>query len=161
MSPFRLLVLLLAAGAAGCYTYSPVDIRELSTGDGIRARVSGARADSLETILPGDARLLEGTVTGIDGEAVVIEVPVNTDVRGIRVRTLNQRVDVPIADVVEAEIRQLNRGRTYGAIGVAALVVGYFVYDQLTDRTGLDDDPEVPPPNESIPFGLRLLTGRR
>ena len=132
-----LLPLLLALALGGCHTYQPIPVRELAPGSDVRVRLSGAYADSLAAVLQrDDARILEGTVVGAGGSSVLLEVPVEQSLRGMRLQTLNQRVEIPETAFLETESKELDRGRTFLAVGAAAAVASTIVVLQLTKDSG-------------------------
>ena len=165
-----LLPLVLAVSLGGCHTYQPVPVRELAPGSDVRVRLSGAYADSLAPVLQrDDARVLEGTLIDVDGSSILLEVPVEQTLRGMRLQTLNQRVQVPASAFLETESKQLHRGRTFLALGVAAAVVGGVVVHQLSKESGGSQNPGGGGPLEAVVStdlvgsllgGLRHLLGR-
>ena len=146
-----LLPLLLALAMGGCHTYQPVPVRELAPGSDVRVRLSGAYADSLAPVLQrDDARVLEGTLVGSDGSSVLLEVPVEQSLRGMRLQTLNQRVQIPESAFLETESKQLDRGRTFLAVGAAAAVVGTVVVIQVSKESGGSQNPGGGGPVEAV-----------
>lgn len=139
--------LLLAVVATGCHHYTPIHVEELRPGMDVRARVSLQEAERLEAYLPrGDRRMLEGEFLGRQGESFVLQVPAVSELRGVRVETLHQRVSVPLAELLEVEARELSRGRTFllAGAGVAvgtAILVATFGDSGRSERDVPPDDP--------------------
>ena len=140
--------LLFALLLAGCYTYAPSSIETLSRGDEVRARLTAAQFDELEEHLPGGDRVIEGEVVEADGNGMLLEVPITTVVEGIRVESLNQRLEIPASGVTDVELRSLDRPRTWAVTGVAAALVGYVIWDQLISDTRRGGTDPPPPPEE-------------
>ena len=165
-----LLLLLVALSMGACHTYQPMPVRELAPGSDVRVRLSGAYADSLAPVLQrDDARVLEGKIVGSAGSSVLLEVPVEQSLRGMRLQTLNQRVEIPETALLETERKRLDRGRTFLAVGAAAAVVGTFVVIQLTKESGGSGNPGTGGPVEAVVStdvlgsllgGVRFLLGR-
>lgn len=144
------LVLLAVLAAGGCRTFQPVSYDEVAPGQKIRARVNSAWADSLDALLQRDGRVVEGTVVEKQGgSALLLEIAVQNELRGIQFQTLSQRVLVPREGFVELELRELDRGRTVGVLALASVVVGAFVVQQLSKDTGGGTLPGGGGPGES------------
>lgn len=167
----RFLLLLLAVVAtSGCHTFQPVTVGELTPGTSVRARVTGAYADTLEALLQrDDAREIEGTVVSDAGSSVLLEVPVEQTLRGMRLSTLNQRVEIPTSAFVEVETKQLDRTRTFAVAGAAAAVLGTIVVVQLSKESGGSTNPGGGGPVEAVVStdlvgsllgGVRFLFGK-
>jgi hypothetical protein len=163
----RFLIALFVLTASGCYTFQPTNVLELEPGQAVRARITGAFSDSLSTILMRDARTFEGDVVQSDGRSVLLDVPVSSGYRGMRLQTLNQRVEVPRDAFLEVSAKQLSKGRTFAALGAVGVIAGSLIYTQLNSDTGGADRPGgggpvesvVPVPSFSLPIWLGRLWG--
>ena len=131
-----LLTILCVLATSACHTFRPVVIDELTAGQNIRARITGAFSDSLSPILLRDAREFEGIVVENSGSSLLMEIPVDQRLAGLRFETLSQRVEIPAAEFLDLEIKELDRGRTVLAIGFVVAAVGGFVLAQLNKRSG-------------------------
>lgn len=149
--PRRSLLLLVAASLAfgGCHTFQPVSYDEVVAGQTLRARVSGAWADSVGEIIQKDARVLEGTVVEAPGASVLMEVTVQNELRGIQFESLRQRVFLPREAFLDLELKQFDRGRTIGVVALGVVVVGALVVQQITKDSGGSQLPGGPGPVES------------
>lgn len=161
MRAFRIGALgALALLLGGCFAYVPVDPGAVRPDDDVRARVSAARAAELDPLLMRDARVLEGRVLEAGGD-LLLEVPVASDLRGVRVETLHQRIRLPQQDVLELELRRFDRTRTALVLGSGLAVALAVVIHQLTRESGGDTQPPGPDPTElriplfRVPLGLR------
>lgn len=169
MSRF-LLPLLAVVAMSGCHTFQPVSVGELTPGTAVRARVTGAYSDTLEVLLQrDDAREIEGTVVSETGSSILLEVPVEQTLRGMRFSTLNQRVEIPTSAFVDVETKQLDRGRTLVVAGAAAAILGTIVVVQLSKESGGSQNPGGGGPVEAVVAtdlagylmgGLRYLFGK-
>ncbi len=159
---------LLVATLSGCHTFQPASLEDLAPGVGVRARVSGAFADSLRSILPGEDRTLEGTYVEARGTVVYIDVPVMSEYQGMRLQTLSQRIEIPENAFVEIERKNLSKSRTGLAVGAvvaagAALVIAQLSGDSgggAPPGTGGPVDAVVSTPSTSLLGVLEWLRGR-
>lgn len=145
----RRLLILPMLTMAGCHTFQPVSYDQIQPGQKIRARVSGQWADSLDALLQRDSRVVEGIVVDKPGSALLLEVAVQNELRGMEFQTLSQRVMIPRDGFLELEIKELDQRRTYGAIALGGAVVGAFVIQQLSKDSGGGTIPGGGGPNEA------------
>ena len=131
-----LLTILCVLATSACHTFRPVVVDELIPGQTVRARITGAFSDSLSPILMRDAREFEGIVVENSGSSILMEIPVDRRLAGLRFETLSQRVEIPAAEFLDLDIKELDRGRTFLAVGVAVAAVGGFLLAQLNKRSG-------------------------
>jgi hypothetical protein len=151
--PMHRIVLLIAvlATATGCHTFQPASPGDLVPGQSVRVRVTGAYSDSLAPILQrDDSRVFEGVVASREASSFLLDVPVQHSLQGMSFETLSQRVEVPTSALIEVETRQLHKGRTIAAVGVAAAVVGTVVAYQLSKDSGGGSIPGGGGPVESV-----------
>lgn len=144
----RLLILPMLA-MAGCHTFQPVSYDQIQPGQEVRARVTGQWADSLDAVLQRDGRVLEGTVVDKPGSSLLLQVAVQNELRGMQFTTLSQRVVVPRDGFLELEIKELDRGRTYGAVALGGAVLGAFLIRQLSKDSGGGTIPGEGGPSET------------
>ena len=131
-----LLMFLCVFATSACHTYRPVVVDDLAPGQTVRARITGAFSDSLSAILLRDARDFEGVVVENAGSTILMEIPVEQTLAGMRLETLSQRVQIPDAAFVDVEIKELARGRTLGAVALVVAAVGGFVLAQFSKQSG-------------------------
>jgi hypothetical protein len=156
----RAAALLALTIAAGCYHYVPVPVESVTPGSDIRARVSAEEARRLEPLLVrDDARVLEGLFLERQNGSILVQVPVVSELRGIRMETFHQRVDLPVSSILEMELKELDRGRTGLALGAGTVVLVALVVNQLRGSGSSDRDGPLPPPDE-IRVPLRIFLGR-
>lgn len=136
--------MLLAAAAllTGCFTYIPARPGEVEAGVDVRARVSPDASARIAPLLgASDSRRLDGRLISSGTDTIVVEVPtVMVDNREFG-RTPNQRVSIARSDLVELEIRKLDRGRTMGIVGGGAIVLGVTLINALKGEPGKEPLP--------------------
>jgi hypothetical protein len=127
---------------SGCFTYIPVEPGEVEPGVAVRARVSAAASERIAPLLGAtEARRLDGKLITRGSDTLIVEVPtVVVDTREFG-RTPNQRVSIPRSDLVELEVRRLDRWRTAGILGGAAVVLGVTLTNALKGEPGKEPLP--------------------
>ncbi|HJU75437.1 MAG TPA: hypothetical protein VJ717_16960 [Gemmatimonadaceae bacterium] len=142
MTRYLLGIVLAASSLSGCYKYTRVQANEVAQGVSVRARVNAAASDRIAPLLGTAPRQLTGTLISDQRDTVIMEVPsvVQTEAGSI-VQTLHQRVALPKADVIEWEIRTLDRPRTYALIGGAAVLAVSALYGALKGEPGSERTP--------------------
>ena len=131
-----------AALSTGCFTYVPARPGDVEPGVDVRARVSPDASARIAPLLGAtDARRLDGRLITSGSDTIVVEVPtVMVDNREFG-RTPNQRVSIARSDLVELEIRKLDRGRTMGVVGGGAIVLGVTLVNALKGEPGKEPLP--------------------
>ncbi len=162
MSRRRLLVgTSLVLVLQGCYTYTPIDVADLQPDMEVRAEITPAERDALADVLPGDDRSLDGTVISTNDTGVMLQVTAVTTQQGIRMESLDQRVEVDRAGLLEVQVKERDSARSAGLIalvtaGVIALVV------IALDSGGAEDPGNIgpPPPQDAVIPLVRIPLGR-
>lgn len=143
--------------SAGCYAYRPVDFDEVRVDSEVRVRLTARQFDELNGVLPSESRVIEGRVLEENGSSYLMLVPILAELRGARIETIHQRLDISRSGIVEIEIREMDRLRTGIAIGAGAAVLGYVAWRTLRDPALGDRDPPGGPNDFvgfRIPFGF-------
>ena len=128
---------------AGCFSYAPIEPSELQPGISVRARVSQTAGERIAPLLGAtQARLLSGTLITQAGDTLIVEVPtvMAADATDFG-RTPHQRVSIARGELLELEIRRLDRYRTAALAGTAALVVGIALLKGLRGGPGKEPLP--------------------
>jgi hypothetical protein len=128
---------------SGCFAYLPVtEPGQLEPGLSVRARVSPAAGARIAPLLGAtDARRLDGTLITQSTDTLIVEVPtVMTDTREFG-RTPNQRVSILRSELLEIEVRRLDRVRTAVAVGSAAIIAGTLLARSLKGEPGKEPLP--------------------
>lgn len=158
--------LLALALASGCYTFAPARMQDARPDQAVRVRLAPAGAVRLADFADPETRTVQGRMVEFSGDSLLLLVPSHTELRGTRVETLFQRVQVGRDEVLELELRYLDRPRTYLVTGLAAVAVGAFALDRLAGRGGSDVVPPGGGPNDAlipsvrIPLRIWALIGR-
>ena len=139
----RVAILVAAASlSTGCFTYIPARPGEIEPGLDVRARVSPAAGARIAPLLGAtEARRLDGKLITIGTDTLIVEVPtvmLNNSEFG---RTPNQRVSIPKGELIELEVRKLDRLRTIGIVGGAAIVLGVTLTNALKGEPGKEPLP--------------------
>jgi hypothetical protein len=140
----------------GCFSYIPVrSVSDVGPGTSVRARVSPTASDRIAPLLGAtEARRLDGTLVTQSTDTLIVEVPiVMRDAREFG-NTPNQRVSIARSDLVELEVRQLDRFRTGALAGSAAIVIGGILANSLKGEPGKEPLPGGGG-NDAIVFSFR------
>lgn len=157
----------LASLVTGCYTYVPSSLAEVTPEQDVRLRLGALEAERLQEFARDGGRAIEGQVLSQDGDSVLVRVESHSELRGVRVETLYQRIHVARPAVVDVERRELDKGRTYLLTGAAVAAMTLVAIDRLQGG-GSDAPPNGGNPNEALipvlrlrlPFHLLPLLGR-
>ncbi|MDH5589235.1 MAG: hypothetical protein OEZ65_05775 [Gemmatimonadota bacterium] len=154
------LVLCSVVTMSGCYTYVPGEVGEISPPEEVRLRLAPVEAARVSDFLANDTRAIEGRVVESAADSVLLLVPVHSELRGNRVTTLNQRVQVARSGVIDVELKQLDRGKTYLTAAAAAGLLAYITVDRLFGPGGSNpNQPGVPPGEAVVPSFSFDLSG--
>jgi len=134
-------LLCVVLSATACYSYTPIQPGAVQPGLSVRARVSAAAGERIAPLLGTTPRVLTGKLISDVRDTVIMEVPSVTQAAiGSTVQTLHQRVSLPKSDVIEWEIRTLDRRRTYAlVVGAAAVAVSVLI--KLKGEPGSNGPP--------------------
>ncbi len=137
----RVALLCVVLCATACYSYTSVQVGAVQPGVDVRAHVSAAAGERIAPLLGTTPRVLTGKFISDVRDTVIVEVPTVTQTAiGSTVQTLHQRVSLSKSDVIEWEIRTLDRFRTYALVaGAAAVAVSVLV--KLKGEPGSDRPP--------------------
>jgi hypothetical protein len=144
-------LLSVAVLAAGCFKYTYVRPALAPAGSEVRVHLSEPGFTRLSAAVGADVprleRTIEGTIVQADSTKLLLATRVWTESASAR-DWLVQRVDIPMADIEQLELKQLNK-RNATLIGVGAgAVVGVLVVGWLTGvfggTTSAEPDPGQP-----------------
>ena len=127
----------------GCFSYLPVtSASDVHPGLSVRARVSPTASARIAPLLGAtEARRLDGTLISQSADTLIVEVPiVMQDAREFG-HTPNQRVSIPRGDLLELEVRRIDRLRTGALAGGAAIVIGSILVNALQGDPGKEPLP--------------------
>jgi hypothetical protein len=127
---------------SGCFSYIPIEPGDLEPGLAVRARVSASASARIAPLLgASEARRLDGRLISQAADTLIVEVPTVMLENREFGRTPNQRVSIPRGDLVELEVRKLDRWRTMGIVGGAAVVLGVTLTKALKGGPGKEPLP--------------------
>ena len=121
-----------------CYSYVPADFTTVPIGEGVRVYLSQAGADSLRRAagdaVPGigDRPIVSGTLVRRDATDFSIQIPVATRQTGFQSSELDQRVTLPVADLVQVEQRKVSSLKTGLALVGSVVILSTIVVTVMT-----------------------------
>ena len=123
-----------------CYRYVPASLAVVPSGSAVRATLSTEAQLALRDSLGLGRQTVQGTLVERDGDRLLLAV--RTDAAGWRAGApaLYQRIAVTPRDVLQVEVKRLQRGRTAGLFAVLAAAATISVIE-LTRR----GNPGTPP----------------
>ncbi len=122
--------------AAGCYTYAPIEMNQVTPEMEVRARLTPPQAESLGEAVPIEDRLLQGEVLEADQAGLTLLVPVVSAIQRGRAESLGQRLRLPTDGIIELELRKLDRTRTSVLTIAGAVITGFVLYKSLQGGGG-------------------------
>jgi hypothetical protein len=149
-------ILAASLGGSGCYKYVPTELAAVPIGDGVRVYLSRDGMDRFRKVggdvLPnaGTSPVLAGTLVRLEGGEFSLEVPVATRQVGFLSSQLDQRVTLPVADVVQVESRKVSGLRTAALTVAGTALIGYAIVEVVHGAR----DPV--PGNGGDPDNLRI-----
>jgi hypothetical protein len=136
--------------SAGCHRYTPTDASLVPPGEDIRVLVTRVGAAQLEEVLPDRSipGVISGTMNGVEGDDVLMRVPVGARREGFVMVDMVQTIRVPMGEILGMERRELNKAAT-GLLLVGAAALGVGVVFGIIEAFGTAPPPdEGPPPEE-------------
>lgn len=132
--------------ATGCFSYQPARIESIAPGSAVRVRISPEEAERLAAQGLSEDRLVGGKLVSNGDQTLLLDTPVSTADPTRGTRALTQRVSIPLGEVREVELRQLDWTKTAIVGGGVTAVVGFVIARQIAGGSGRDDGPggEVP-----------------
>lgn len=148
-----LTVVTVTMTTAGCYRYVPAQIEATPPGTGVQLLVTGSGAQEAEmagALDDGEPRL-RGTVAGMEGDRLLLRVPLTRVREGFIENRIDQAVSLPVGDIVSFQRRELDglqTGLFIGGTAAAVAGVAFLILDPLRgdpERPGPDPDETVIP----------------
>jgi hypothetical protein len=134
--------------STACYSYVPVRTAPIGSRVALEINDDG-RVALREQLGPGVVRL-EGRVSAVESDALVLEASSVTQIRGRPTPIDSVQVRVRQGHVERVDERRLARGRTWMVIGGAvAVVAAFLVANGFGGRTPPEQPPGGPPVDES------------
>jgi hypothetical protein len=135
----------------GCYRYVPTELEATPPGTAARIVVTRAGSEQLREAMPTavDGAPVRGTFVEVDGNDAIFTVPVARRQEGMAQRSIEQRVQVPLGEIVSFERRELNKTTTAILVAGMAGFATAIVVAIAEARKG--ENPDGPgPPDESV-----------
>ncbi|HKO17163.1 MAG TPA: hypothetical protein VJU87_13075 [Gemmatimonadaceae bacterium] len=157
------VALVLSLAASGCYSYVLIPVDQLSVGQPVRARISGAQAERLEPVLGDNGRELDGKLLEKQDSGIVMAVSSAIGAEsGVYTRAY-QRIAIPRSELEEVEIRRLDHLKTGVAIAGGVVAVSA-IFAAASGAIDLGTGQGKSNPNKArVPVGIplfRLRIGR-
>ena len=137
----------------GCFSYVQVPLDTIPVGEDVRVYVSRQGLAELPESTEHNGPILMGKVLREENERVVISVPVARREEGFFVSQIGQEVGVRRREIVQLEMRKLNRTNTalfVAGTGLATAAVVYLIIDAAAR-------PENQPPPGQEEFRIPLF----
>lgn len=134
-----LILILLTAFSTACFKYMHVPPGQAPVGSQVRVFLTEPGFERLSASVGRDVphldRTFEGVVVHSDSAKLLVSTRVWTEGASTR-DWLEQRVAIPLGDIAQVQLKQLNR-RNVAIIGVGAgLVVGALIVGWITGEFG-------------------------
>ena len=156
---FSILFWTSLTGLLGCYNYVPTDFTTVPVGEDVRLFVNPEDVPELSAIPVTEdlAPVVQGTLVGVEDDAVVVRVPVARRQQGFHTLSLGQLIRVPHDGIISAQLRVLDEFKTVGVVSgtVAAAALIFVGLEAINPAptTPDDDPPEFLLNLFSIPIG--------
>ena len=121
---------------SGCYSYARVSPETVPAGTGVRGHLSPVGASIVEGITGRASRTLDGSFVRSDADTIVFSVPIPRSAVELRSEALHQFIGIPRGEVVDLELRRLDRTRTYGLAAALGAVAAYVLIETLSGESG-------------------------
>jgi hypothetical protein len=147
--------------AVGCYQYAPVPVTDLTPDMTVRAELSAVAVDRLRRGPDSVAKLVDGftvngTVSQLRGDSVMLSVPTSYMEANVRLQTQLHDLALLRSDFARVQSRQLDKTRTTWT-GIAIGVLGAAAVAYVLDHNSRSNGSTPKPPD---PSDIRLLPTR-
>ena len=141
-----LALIALALSSTGCFRYVPAQIETIPPGQAVRVLMTRQGAAELAEIseVAAAAPIVDGTVVSVEGQELLLRVPVGRRQDGFVSANLDQTIRVPTGEIVSFERREFDPLASVFVVGGAAGLVAGLVAAIVTARKGEEPDPDGP-----------------
>lgn len=147
----------LLAAPLGCYRYVPTTMEAVQAGDHVRAVLSPEAQRDLQDRVGMDLSILDGKLLEDNGDQVVVSVPTVKLESAFGAQSLHQNIDVSRGQIARVDVRQLDKFRTYGLIGIGAGVIAVATVKAFAGgEPGSPNGPGTDPPEHIHGVVLKL-----
>lgn len=116
------LCLCAVALSLGCYAFVPATLDAVPAGASVRALLSTEAQLALRDSVGLRQQTVQATLVDRGEDRVLLAVRAEDDAWRVGSRALYQRVTLAPRDVLQVEMKRLDRGRTAGLLGALAVV---------------------------------------
>ena len=148
----------LALSSPGCFRYVPAQLDTTAPGEGVRVLMTSRGAAELADIsdVVEDAPSVDGTVVGVEGQDLLLLIPVGQRQDGFITANLNQTIRIPTAEIVSFRTREFDKVATGLTLGAAAGLATAVVLFIIRPNRSEIQDPDDPP--DDLRLDVRLLS---
>ena len=141
---------------SGCFQYIPDDPLTLAPGSGVRVLTTRAGAAQLVDVseIFADVPVINGTLIGVEGQDLLLTVPVGRRQDGFVNSQLNQTIRIPTDEIISFRRKQFDPVAT-GLVTAASVGILTAVVVFILDPKGRENnDPEEPPDDAWVEFPI-------
>lgn len=151
-----LALIALALSSPGCFRYVPAQLETTAPGEGVRVHTTRRGAAELADIsdLGEDAPVIDGTLVGVEGQDLLLLVPIGRRQDGFITTNLNQMIRIPTDEIVSFRRREFDKVATGFVLGGSAGLLTAIVLFIVKPRGRQNTDPEDPPDDSRVVFRL-------
>jgi len=118
-----------------CYRYVPASLDVVPSGSAVRATLSTEAQLALRDSLGLRRQTVQGTLVERDGDRLLLAVRTDAAEWRAGAPALYQRIAVTPRDVLQVEVKRLQRGRTAGLLAVLAAAATISVIELIRRRS--------------------------
>jgi hypothetical protein len=153
-----LVVVASLAASVGCYEYVPTAFEAVPSGDRVRALLTAQAQEDVLRRTGTHYRILEGKVLDRTDDQMLLSVPTVKVESEYGSQSLYQRIDVTRDGVVRVDVKEMDKFKTFGLVGLTAVAATFIV-----QRAIAEGEPGTPggsglPGSDNIRGGLLYLT---
>ena len=143
-----LVLIVLALSSMGCFRHVPVQVETTAPGESVRVLTTRRGAAELADIsdLSDDAPIIDGTFVGVEGQELLLRVPVGRRQEGFISRDINQTIRIPTDEIVSFRLKELDKASTAfvvaGGVGLATAIVAFILQPHGRQTGAPDDSPD-------------------
>jgi hypothetical protein len=151
----HLIVALVLGMTSGCYRYVPTEVALVPPGQDVRLLVTRFGASQLAEVSSngGQSGSINGKMQGVEGDAILISVPVGERREGFMTVNMTQTIRVPMGEVLDVDRRELDKVGTGFLVGAVA-AAGTGIILGIIEAFGGANPIDEPGPIEEFAFVL-------
>lgn len=143
-----LVLIALVLFSSGCFRYVPAQLETTAPGEGVRVHTTRLGAAELADIsdLSDDAPIIDGTFMGVEGQDLLLRVPVGRRQDGFIRSDIHQAIRIPTDEILSFRLRELDKASTafvvVGGMGLVTAIVAFILQPEGRQALGPDDSPD-------------------